>query len=103
MIPSTMVGTESSKICQEVEPSARETTTDEIAIATIYNDKTNTFWKNTDVPFKTIFELQSLLKSIPKTKSVSTLPNFIDKIISNRKHEYTLNDEQSFINIDDIM
>ena len=55
-LPSTMVGTKSSKICKEVEPLVPEMTTDEVAIVTIYTDKTNTFWKNTEVPFKTIIQ-----------------------------------------------
>ncbi len=42
-LPSTMVGTKSSKICKEVKPLVPEMTTDEVAIATIYTDKKKYF------------------------------------------------------------
>ena len=44
-------------------------------------DSTDEFWGNLNIPFDTVIELQKIIKTVPKTRTMKTLEEFIDKVV----------------------
>ena len=45
------------------------------------NDSTDEFWGNLIIPFDIVIELQKIIKTVPKTRAMKTLGEFIDKVV----------------------
>ena len=71
-------------------------------MATIFVDQKEELWKDHDVPFETIIEIQKPLKSIQKTKAIRTLLGFIDKVVLDHKCKDSTSTDD-FVKIRDIM
>ena len=45
------------------------------------NNSTDKFWGNLNIPLDTVVELQKIIKTVPKTRTIKTLEEFIDKVV----------------------
>ena len=72
------------------------------ATATIYTDVREEFWKHTDISWETDLEFQKILKSFQKTKSIETLLDYVEKLVSTRKPSRAMQSAK-FVKLGDIL
>ena len=65
--------------------SATNSTSDKIQVTTTPTDRREQFWKYSDIPFQIIIELRNFLKSLWKTKVMTMLSVFVDKVVLDHK------------------
>lgn len=92
----------STVVCEEeTYDSESKSNAEEAITATIYKDSREEFWKDIDISSETVLEFQKIIHSSQQTKTLITLSDYVDKVISTRNVNQTQG--ESFMKTSEIL